>query len=201
MEDLPVLKTGSLIGGIILLIIGVAGYISLQSNVSDCQSLIGQAGRFISTDFAERCSLTSLGQIIFGIIFVIGIGVLIYGAVAKRHSVFICGYCNYLTEIEPDLYEHYERTHRQERQREEERSRQVIGGPRPPTKYDILGVPATANDEEIKKAYRTLSIIWHPDRNRTKTDAAEYFKIINEAYEVLRDKDKRRAYDKGLGIV
>lgn len=190
------MKTGSLIGGIVLLIIGVAGYISLQSNASDCQSLLGQVGRFISSDIAERCSLVSIGQIIFGIIFVVGIGVLIYGAVAKRSSVFICGYCNYVTKIEPELYEHYERTHRPERQREEKRSRQVMDGPRPPTFYDILGIPATANDEEIKKAYRTLSIIWHPDRNRTEKDAGEYFKIINEAYETLINKEKRKAYDK-----
>lgn len=66
--------------------------------------------------------------------------------------------------------------------------------------YEILGVPKTATDEEIKKAYRKLAIKLHPDRFATaseqeKKDAEEKFKEINHAYEVLSDKNKRANYD------
>ena len=66
-----------------------------------------------------------------------------------------------------------------------------------PTKrdyYDVLGVDRDASLEEIKKAYRRLALEWHPDRNKSP-NAAEKFKEINEAYEVLSDKEKRAAYD------
>ncbi|MBE0480599.1 MAG: molecular chaperone DnaJ [Dehalococcoidia bacterium] len=60
--------------------------------------------------------------------------------------------------------------------------------------YDILGITRNATPEEIKKAYRKLAFEYHPDRN--KNDGAEQtFKEINEAFEVLRDTDKRAAYD------
>lgn len=66
--------------------------------------------------------------------------------------------------------------------------------------YEILGVPKTASDEEIKKAYRKLAIKLHPDRFATaseseKKQAEEKFKEINHAYEVLSDKNKRANYD------
>lgn len=60
--------------------------------------------------------------------------------------------------------------------------------------YDILGVPETASESEIKSAYRKLALKWHPDRNKEK-DATEKFKEVNEAYEVLSNKDKRAKYD------
>ncbi|OGD83306.1 hypothetical protein A2572_03545 [Candidatus Collierbacteria bacterium RIFOXYD1_FULL_40_9] len=60
--------------------------------------------------------------------------------------------------------------------------------------YDILGVPKTATEAEIKSAYRKLALKWHPDRNKEK-DATEKFKEVNEAYEVLSNKDKRAKYD------
>jgi len=66
-----------------------------------------------------------------------------------------------------------------------------------PTKrdyYDILEVSRDASDQEIKQAYRKLALQWHPDRNQS-SEAEERFKEINEAYEVLADKDKRAAYD------
>src|SRR2546428_661911 len=61
--------------------------------------------------------------------------------------------------------------------------------------YESLGVPRSAKEEEIKKAYRKLARKYHPDLNPHKKQAEEKFKEIQEAYEVLSDADKRRKYD------
>ena len=61
--------------------------------------------------------------------------------------------------------------------------------------YDILGVKKDASDDEIKKAYRSLAKKYHPDLNPGDASAAEKLKQINEAYEVLGDKQKRANYD------
>jgi curved DNA-binding protein len=62
--------------------------------------------------------------------------------------------------------------------------------------YGILGIPRSAPDVEIKKAYRKLAMQYHPDRNPGKEKwANEKFKEINEAYGVLGDPQKRRQYD------
>ncbi len=61
--------------------------------------------------------------------------------------------------------------------------------------YDILGVNKTASDDEIKKAYRSLAKKYHPDLNPGDNAAAEKLKEVNEAYEVLSDKQKRSNYD------
>lgn len=60
--------------------------------------------------------------------------------------------------------------------------------------YEALGVEASAGDAEIKAAYRRLARKYHPDVSKEK-GAEERFKAINEAYEVLRDKEKRASYD------
>ncbi len=60
--------------------------------------------------------------------------------------------------------------------------------------YEILGVSKTATDQEIKKAFRKKAVELHPDRNKAH-DAAEKFKKINEAYQVLSDSQKRKMYD------
>ncbi|MDX1618797.1 MAG: molecular chaperone DnaJ, partial [Balneolaceae bacterium] len=62
--------------------------------------------------------------------------------------------------------------------------------------YDILGVSKDASDEDIKKAYRKLAMKYHPDRNSGDEDAEKKFKEASEAYEVLRDSEKRARYDR-----
>lgn len=61
--------------------------------------------------------------------------------------------------------------------------------------YEILGVKRDASNREIKKAFRDLSLKWHPDRNKDNPDASQRFIEISNAYEVLNDDDKRRKYD------
>lgn len=61
--------------------------------------------------------------------------------------------------------------------------------------YEVLGVSKGASDDEIRKAHRKLAKKYHPDLNRDNPEAAEKFKELNEAYEVLSDKDKRAKYD------
>ena len=62
--------------------------------------------------------------------------------------------------------------------------------------YKLLGVSREAGAEEIKKAYRKKAVEFHPDKNPNDTSAEEMFKKISEAYEVLKDTDKRAAYDR-----
>jgi molecular chaperone DnaJ len=61
--------------------------------------------------------------------------------------------------------------------------------------YEVLGVERTASDEIIKKTYRKLAMLYHPDRNPDNKDAEEKFKEAAEAYEVLSDPEKRQIYD------
>lgn len=67
--------------------------------------------------------------------------------------------------------------------------------------YKILGVTKDADEATIKKAYRKLAIIHHPDKNRDDEGAAERFKDIGEAYETLSDSQKRARYDSGEDLI
>lgn len=61
--------------------------------------------------------------------------------------------------------------------------------------YDILWVAKWASEADIKKAYKKLAMQWHPDRHQGDKKAEDKFKEINEAYQVLGDKEKRQKYD------
>jgi molecular chaperone DnaJ len=62
--------------------------------------------------------------------------------------------------------------------------------------YDVLQVGRTATDTELKAAFRKLAMKWHPDRNPGDKNSDARFKEINEAYEILKDPDRRAAYDR-----
>lgn len=61
--------------------------------------------------------------------------------------------------------------------------------------YEVLEIPETASIDEIKKSYRKLSMIYHPDKNKNNPDATAKFQKISEAYETLGDVDKKKEYD------
>ena len=62
--------------------------------------------------------------------------------------------------------------------------------------YSLLRIPRTASQDEIKKAYRKVALEYHPDRNAGSSEAEERFKEVTEAYEVLRDPNRRARYDR-----
>jgi len=63
--------------------------------------------------------------------------------------------------------------------------------------YTVLGVAKTADEKQIKSAFRKLAMRYHPDHNKDDAAAQEKFAELNQAYEILSDKDKRAAFDRG----
>ena len=61
--------------------------------------------------------------------------------------------------------------------------------------YEVLGVGREATENEIKKAYRRLAVKYHPDRNPDDQSAGEKFREATEAYEILKDPQKKQQYD------
>ena len=61
--------------------------------------------------------------------------------------------------------------------------------------YKTLGINKTANEDDIKKAYRKLAMKYHPDKNPGDKNAEDVFKKVSEAYEVLSDSQKKKQYD------
>lgn len=61
--------------------------------------------------------------------------------------------------------------------------------------YKILNVPEEASQSDIKKAYKKLATMWHPDKNKNKDEATKVFKDISEAYQILSDEYTRDKYD------
>jgi len=61
--------------------------------------------------------------------------------------------------------------------------------------YEVMGLPREAKGEEIKRAYRSLVLQYHPDRNQGDPVCEDRLKEVNEAYRVLGDEEKRRQYD------
>ena len=62
--------------------------------------------------------------------------------------------------------------------------------------YEVLGLTRSAGDDEVKAAFRKLAMKWHPDKNPGDQDCEHRFKEINEAYDILKDGDRRAAYDR-----
>ena len=61
--------------------------------------------------------------------------------------------------------------------------------------YEVLGISKNADANEVKKAYRKLAMQYHPDKNQGDKQAEEKFKEVSEAYEILKDPEKRGRYD------
>jgi len=68
------------------------------------------------------------------------------------------------------------------------------------THYQVLGIAVTAAPEEIAKAYRKLAVRYHPDSNSDDVNAADKFKQVALAYDILNDPQKRKQYDLSLSI-
>ena len=64
--------------------------------------------------------------------------------------------------------------------------------------YDILGIPRNASEEQIKRAYRKIAVKFHPDKKQGNKVAEEMFREATEAYEVLKDPEKKKRYDSGF---
>ena len=67
--------------------------------------------------------------------------------------------------------------------------------------YHILGIPVTADDDEIRKSYRRLAVVYHPDKNPNNPEAERKFREVSEAYNMLRNRNASTAASGGGDIV
>merc|ERR1712096_180951 len=99
-----------------------------------------------------------------------------------------------------EMIDEWEREYWAQREREQSERPQkeaLIHGTETQNCYEILAIKRTASDKEIKKAYRKLALIWHPDRNpNNKEEAENKFKDVLEAKTILLDSDQRRVHDR-----
>ena len=104
------MKAGRLAGGIILLIIAVIGFTNTTNSVTEKQSSLGQVERFLSQDAQNSYQANSMGQMIFAVLGIVGLGLTISGAVAsgkpKQGSMFRCKYCLVTRERYEDIRSH-----------------------------------------------------------------------------------------------
>lgn len=103
------MKIGSLIAGIILLIIAVLGFTSTSTSISESQSFLGQVERGLSEDARTTHQVNQYAQLGFGVLGVIGLGLVIYGAAAsgtKKESMFYCKYCGFPAQSYSDVQQH-----------------------------------------------------------------------------------------------
>jgi len=80
------MKAGLLATGIILMLIGAVGYLAMQQNISDCGSFVGQLGRMFSSSMGQKCQMANMIQLGGAVLFVLGIGLTIGGAVSGSKS-------------------------------------------------------------------------------------------------------------------
>jgi len=106
------MKKGPLVAGIILLLIGAMGYVSASQSISEGQTWRGEAERILSNNSQTQYQQSGFAQLAFVALFVIGLGLLIYGAAATssktKSSVFNCKYCQYPAPSYLDLQDHFE---------------------------------------------------------------------------------------------
>ena len=87
---------------------------------------------------------------------------------------------------------------RQQRRQQQRRQSQEVAKPKDTfDPYEVLGIDDESTERQIKKAFRKLSVKYHPDKNKGNEEAKEKFQEISKAYEILSDGDKRALFDAG----
>ena len=111
----------------------------------------------------------------------------------KMKQVILCllTLCLFLTLSQVD-------GRRQQRRQQQRRQSQEVAKPKDTfDPYEVLGIDDESTERQIKKAFRKLSVKYHPDKNKGNEEAKEKFQEISKAYEILSDGDKRALFDAG----
>lgn len=109
------MKIGSLISGIVLLIIAVVGFTSTSNTISEQQTTIGEVERYFSEDVSSSYQTSQYAQLGFGVLGVVGIGLLIYGVAAKgekKEKGFYCKYCGHTSDTLEGIRVHIQYYHK-----------------------------------------------------------------------------------------